>query len=169
MLHLIRDLYTHMEWADALVWRNILATPGTGTDDAMLDLLVHLHNTQHAFLDLWVARPVGVRQREEFLTPVAIAAWAQRFHTEASAILSQLDATFESALPIPWARFFQQQLGRRPAPVTVGESLVQVALHSVHHRAQAVRQLKIVGGQPPMVDYIAWLWMGRPAPVWPKT
>ncbi len=27
-------------------------------------------------------------------------------------------------------------------------------------------RLRDVGGEPPLVDYIAWIWFGRPAPAW---
>jgi len=41
-----------------------------------------------------------------------------------------------------------------------------VALHSLYHRGQVNARLREVGGTPPLVDYIAWLWFGRPAAEW---
>jgi uncharacterized damage-inducible protein DinB len=49
---------------------------------------------------------------------------------------------------------------------TVGETAFQVVSHSTHHRAQANTRLRAVGGDPPLVDYIAWIWFGRPAAPW---
>ena len=46
-------------------------------------------------------------------------------------------------------------------------TVLQVISHSTHHRAQANTRLRMVGAEPPMVDYIAWLWRGRPKPEWP--
>ena len=42
----------------------------------------------------------------------------------------------------------------------------QVASHSTYHRGQVNARLREVGGTPPLVDYIAWIWFGRPAPNW---
>jgi uncharacterized damage-inducible protein DinB len=45
--------------------------------------------------------------------------------------------------------------------------MLQVALHSVHHRAQVSMRLRELAAAPPQVDYIDWLWRGRPAAEWP--
>jgi uncharacterized damage-inducible protein DinB len=44
--------------------------------------------------------------------------------------------------------------------------MIQVATHSTYHRGQVNARLREVGGEPPLVDYIAWIWFGRPAPEW---
>jgi uncharacterized damage-inducible protein DinB len=41
----------------------------------------------------------------------------------------------------------------RPA---VRTALVQVVLHSQHHRGQVASRLRALGGTPPTVDYILW-------------
>ena len=40
--------------------------------------------------------------------------------------------------------------------------------HTGHHRAQANSRLRALGAEPPIIDYIAWLWLERPAPAWPE-
>jgi uncharacterized damage-inducible protein DinB len=50
---------------------------------------------------------------------------------------------------------------------TLGETMLQIASHSTHHRAQNNSQLRELGAKPPLVDYIAWLWSGRPDAEWP--
>ena len=64
-------------------------------------------------------------------------------------------------------RSTEQRLGRKPSGTTVGETGLQVALHSTYHRGQVTARLREVGGEPPLVDYIAWVWLGRPAAEWP--
>ncbi len=162
------DLYTHMEWADGRVWRAVLQTEKYSKDDAILDLLAHLHMTQHAFLDVWMGRPVERRDaRAEFDAPVALGAWARTFYPEAAQFLETADVKgLDQALPLPWAHYFREVIGRDPTISTLRDTLFQLALHSVHHRAQVVRQIRVLGGQPPMVDYIAWVWAGRPAAEW---
>ena len=51
-------------------------------------------------------------------------------------------------------------------PATVAECLLQLALHSAHHRGQVAAWLREAGGEPPLTDFIAWIWTGRPAPAW---
>jgi len=35
------------------------------------------------------------------------------------------------------------------------------------HRGQVAARLREIGGEPPLVDFIAWVRLGRPEPVWP--
>ncbi len=51
--------------------------------------------------------------------------------------------------------------------VCVGQSAVQVAMHSTHHRGQVAARLRELGVEPPMVDFIVWVWIGKPAAEWP--
>ncbi len=45
-------------------------------------------------------------------------------------------------------------------------SCFQVANHSTYHRGQVNRSLRQLGGEPPLVDYIAWVWFGKPKAEW---
>ena len=51
-------------------------------------------------------------------------------------------------------------------PATVEESVIQIVLHTAHHRAQLCTRLREPGVEPPLVDFIAWVWQGKPGPVW---
>ena len=53
-----------------------------------------------------------------------------------------------------------------PCIITVAEALVQVAMHSQHHRGQCMTRLKDLGGEPKNVDWIIWLWKQKPAARW---
>ncbi len=53
-----------------------------------------------------------------------------------------------------------------PCIVTVAEALVQVAMHSQHHRGQCMTRLKDLGGEPKDVDWIIWLWKQKPEGRW---
>lgn len=52
-------------------------------------------------------------------------------------------------------------------PATVEESVIQIVLHTAHQRAQLCTRLRELGAEPPLVDFIAWVWQGKPDPVWP--
>jgi uncharacterized damage-inducible protein DinB len=57
-------------------------------------------------------------------------------------------------------------MNRRFEAPTLAETMLQVASHSTYHRGQVNARLRELAGEPPLVDYIAWIWFGRPAPEW---
>jgi uncharacterized damage-inducible protein DinB len=61
---------------------------------------------------------------------------------------------------------YEQQMGRRFEAPTQTETMRQVASRSTYHRGQVNARLRELDGEPPLVDYIAWIWFGRPAPDW---
>lgn len=69
-------------------------------------------------------------------------------------------------IEIPWTKYFEDRIDGPAGPVTLGESIYQVVSHSMYHRGQANRRLRELGAEPPLVDYIAWLWFDRPEPDW---
>ncbi|HEX8116104.1 MAG TPA: DinB family protein [Pyrinomonadaceae bacterium] len=165
-MNTIRDLYRHMEWADASVWAAVLSSEGGRTDARLRELLYHLHVVQRAFLRAWRGEP-----REPpyptFEDAAPLALWGRAYYGEAFAHLESLgEANASEPMPLPWASMVAQRLGRAPEVTNVGETALQVALHSTYHRGQVNARLKEVGGTPPLVDYIAWVWMGRPAADW---
>lgn len=160
-------LYRHMEWADASVWTSLLASEGAQKEKKVREYLYHLHMVQWAFLRIWRGVP-----REtpfpEFDDPRALMGWARDYYGEIFAHLESLnDDSLMDPLIMPWADMVEAQLGRPPEETTIGETVLQVALHSTYHRGQVNLRLREAGVVPPLVDYIAWVWLGRPAPAWP--
>src|SRR5690606_18681456 len=47
------ELYRHMEWADAAVWKAVLASDAGRADAEVQRLFHHLHVVQRAFLRAW--------------------------------------------------------------------------------------------------------------------
>ena len=78
--------------------------------------------------------------------------------------LSQFAATLDPealsrTVRIPW-------FPDPPCVLTIAEALVQVALHTQHHRGQCMTRLKDFGGEPKNVDWIIWLWKQKPQGRW---
>ena len=166
-IRLIRDLYNHMEWADAEVWRAVLAAPPAAADWVVRDRLHHIHMVQRAFLGVWLGAPVDPRN-ETFPDMPALAWWGREYHGQAAAYLENLDAaSLDAPVQLPWAGQIAGTIGREIEMPTLGETLVQVASHSTYHRGQANARLRETGGEPPLVDYIPWVWFGRPRAAWP--
>jgi uncharacterized damage-inducible protein DinB len=165
---MLRDLTSHSEWADAAVWTCVLEQPELLYEPKVRFWLHHVHTVQHAFYRLWTGGELDLPELSDFDDAESLARWGReahaairRFHQEASA------DDLAKVLDIPWADRLTARFGTAPGPVTVEESTVQVALHTVHHRGQVAARISGLGGTPPLVDFIAWLWLGRPAAAWP--
>lgn len=163
----LTELYRHMEWADARVWQAIPLD--TVPDQRLRSWLVHIHVVQRAFLHVWTNQPTreAFREPEDFETLADVRSWAQPYYREASAFVAALTPA-QLALPVvlPWAAELAQHLGREPGPSTLGDTCFQVTSHSTYHRGQVNARLREIGGEPPLVDYIAWLWFDRPEARW---
>ncbi len=166
MRDVLLDLYAHMQWADARVWEAVLGNETASDDRALKDLLVHLHLTQQAFLDTWKGCPFEMLDSDAFDSAHATMVWARDGLARVCGYLTERSpAELAEPMIVPWAHYFAPE-GQKAGATTLGETMLQVALHSAHHRAQANRLLRIAGAEPPLVDYIGWLWAGRPDPRW---
>ena len=170
-LDALRDLLNHMEWADASVWRALLAHPPAGTDKRIRDLLVHVHGVQRAFLQMWTSSgPLSFPTIEPGADLTTIQAWASAYYVELAAACARFDgADLTRPIEMPGLGPYEERMGRRFDKPTLAETMVQVANHSTYHRGQLNARLREIGGEPPLVDYIAWIWFGRPAAGWPVT
>ena len=159
----MRDLARHMTWADATVWQAVMATPQAASDRKTADTLHHIHLVQHIFLQAWTRAPFAVRQRDEFSKIEEIVSWGLEGHRGVLAFVDGATASeLEQEFRMPWAAHFEQSSGQPAAAHTLGESMLQVFLHTQHHRGQVCARLREAGGVPPTVDFIVWLWSGRP-------
>ncbi|NNE71660.1 MAG: damage-inducible protein DinB [Rhodothermales bacterium] len=164
----IRDVFRHMEWADSRVWSAVLTAESTRVDDQVWKTLHHIHETQHAFLNVWLELPFRRWNLDDFKTPGEIAAWGMSFHESAIPFLAALEeSVLDKATILPWAKYFARTLGKEPEPTTLADTLHQLTSHSMHHRGQVARRIRELGEAPPMLDYIGWVWAGRSAPSWP--
>ena|SRR5215510_2738807 len=164
----LTDLTRHMEWADATVWRAVLAHEGAGTDQRLRNLLVHLHMVQRFFLVTW--RGESIPPLQSFSTFDQLVDLQQRavsYYPDLRSFLESLDeAALTRPITMPFVAEEEKRLGMKFEPPTLAETIVQVTSHSTYHRGQVNARLREVGGVPPLVDYIAWLYFRRPAADW---
>jgi len=98
-----------------------------------------------------------------------LMAWGQTYHSDAQHYLAGLSETsLEQPVVLPWADMVATTLGKTIVTPNLAETLLQVAMHSAHHRGQINAKLRELGNEPPLVDFIAWVWLGKPAAEWPK-
>lgn len=162
----LRDFYRHMEWADASVWRAVLGSEEACGDQKLREYFYHLHLVQRAFLRAWRGEsrdtpyPTFDDVREMML-------WGRSYFGEVVEHFETLtDEQISQPAQLPWADIVEKELGREPEMLTVAEMMLQVPLHSQYHRGQINSRLRAVGGEPPRVDYIVWVWLGRPEADW---
>jgi len=170
MLNHIKDLLAHSEWADAVFFR---AWGKCDREDKELrERVSHCSGTQELFVNTltgtnelpWkqifageVKPPWADRELRGF---DELKEFTRGNHARLQAIAATSDpAGLERRVTVPW-------FPDPPCVVSVGEAFVQVAMHTQHHRGQNITRLRQCGGEPRNVDYIIWLWKGRPAAVW---
>ena len=155
------DLFGHQAWADAWHWRAFRDWPAALDDAALRERLHHIHMVQQAFLGVLRETPVRITEVVDYPDFDVLRAEAQRYHQEAAAFLARATpADLARSVEIPW---FQDP----PCRITLAEALHQVVMHSHYHRGQNATRLRELGGEPPLTDFIVWLWKGRPTPEWP--
>ncbi|MGH9968653.1 MAG: DinB family protein [Pyrinomonadaceae bacterium] len=162
----LRDLFRHMEWADAIVWQAVFASPSASGDEVLKGRLHHSHMVQRAFLNVWRGVPHTRNAGEDFNLP-ELAQWARENHVLASEYVNKLtEPALDQPMQVPWAGFLTKSLGHEPAVPSLGETVLQVAAHSTYHRGQINTRLRELGTEPPLTDFIAWIWFGKPPAEW---
>lgn len=166
-LRTLQELFLHMEWADALVWQSVLSAPNLATDSVIRDRLFHIHLVQRGFLLLWREPSAPFPEPPTFSDAVALASWGRQYHQEVAAYVRGIDQTaLDEPVSIPWADQAAGRFGQPAASATLAQTMLQVASHSTHHRGQLNTRLRELGGDPPLTDFIVWVWLGKPAANW---
>ena len=79
--------------------------------------------------------------------------WGGAWPPPAAGFLDSVDpASLSGTMNLPWASLVERVIGRPPADTTLGDTLVQVAMHSHYHLVEQHRRLQEIGVQRPMVD-----------------
>jgi len=156
----LRDLLAHSEWANAVFFSAWAKSPARDHDE-LRARVAHIVGVQEAFLSLLLrGEQTGGSPSEPPLTFADLKARAASSHRDLRDFATTLDSdTLSRTVHVPWF----------PDPnflVTVAEALLQVALHTQHHRGQCLTRLKDFGGEPKNVDWIIWLWKQKPEARW---
>lgn len=163
----LSELARYMNWADATVWQAVLTTPASRRDEPLADTLHHIHLVQHIFLQGWTRSPFKATERKEFQTVEDLREWGRAAHEGVERFLRDAAShQLAESFRVPWASHFEQRSGLPAGAHTLGESVLQVLLHTQHHRGQVCSRLRQLGGEPPTVDLIVWYWAGRPDAAW---
>lgn len=163
----LKILFDHMMWADAEVWKKVLASNSAEGDEKITKLLYHLHQVQYAFYFLWNELPLEIPKPEEFSDLKSIAKWGFEYQQKfAQFLLSEKAFEKDKEIKVPWSVFIERKTGKKVVPATLQETMLQVASHSTYHRGQINSRFRELGGEPAMVDLILWSWLEKPKPDW---
>ena len=161
-----RDLLTHMEWADAETWRAVRDLPAAKIDERLRWLFHHSHLVQSIYLQAWRGDPFLLTELKAYPDLAAIHAWSRPYYPLVAAFAETVDESrFAQPVDFPWSQMIVDKFGKA-LPATLGESAFQVFLHTSYHRGQISTRIREIGGEPPLIDYLYWVWAGRPAPDW---
>jgi len=159
MLSFLRELLTHAEWANAVFFHAWEKSPAPDHEE-MRRRVGHLLGVQQGFLSIFRGEAPGGPPGGPPPNFDELKARAVTCHDGYRVFLSELqDETLSRTVRIPW-------FPDPPCVLTIAEALVQVAMHSQHHRGQLMTRLKDFGGEPKNVDWIIWLWKEKPAARW---
>jgi uncharacterized damage-inducible protein DinB len=159
MLSFLRDLLAHAEWANAVFFHIWGKSPARDHEE-LRQRVSHIIGVQHGFLTVMRGEPPGGPSAGPPRSFEDLKAWAESCHVGLRDFAASLDPeALAGTVRIPW-------FPDPPCVVTVAEALVQVALHTQHHRGQCLTRLKDFGGEPKNVDWIIWLWKQKPSARW---
>ncbi len=145
MIDLIRELFQYQSWADLQI---VAAAKRYGDDPELRKTLHHMIVVQRFFLlkcsggefdpELEMRPPETFEELEQLFRDT---------HAEELEFVANLDpAVLQNTLDLNPP--VEMQLP------TIREALLQVVLHSQHHRGQVATRLRALGATPPTVDYI---------------
>ena len=155
----LRDLMAHSEWANAVFFHAWEKSPARDHEE-MRTRVGHIVGVQNAFLSLFKGEPPSGPTGGPPATFDELRARAEKSHANLDAFTTTLDSgALSQTIHVPW-------FPDPPCVITVGQALVQVAMHTQHHRGQCMTRLKDFGGQPKNVDWIIWLWQQKPKARW---
>ena len=158
MLDLLRDLVAHKGHANAALLRAIMQNGAAASDPELWKLLHHILLANRFWLLAITGQPFV--HEDEARVSSSFDALIQRYAGVQADETAWLAAATEADLA--------QVLDDARIPggrCSMAQAFVQVCLHSQGHRAQAAKMLRRHGGEPPAMDYIAWL-TTRPRPQW---
>jgi uncharacterized damage-inducible protein DinB len=159
MLTFLRDLMAHAEWANAVFFHAWEKSPAHDHED-LRQRVGHIIGVQQGFLSVLRGQPPGGPPGGPPPSFEELKTRAQTCHAGLRDFTANLDAeALTRTVRIPW-------FPEPPCILTVAEALVQVAMHSQHHRGQCMTRLKDYGGEPKNVDWIIWLWKQKPQGRW---
>ncbi|HEX9010069.1 MAG TPA: DinB family protein [Holophagaceae bacterium] len=154
----LKDLLAHHAWADA-VFFHAWGASAAQEDAELRTRVAHIVEVQEGFLKVLKGEALAFHER-----PLPdfgeLRLRCRASHEVYAALARTLDeVSLAQPVRIPW-------FPEPPCIISGADALMQVCLHTQHHRGQNMTRLKALGVAPKNVDYIIWLWKQKPEPRW---
>jgi len=150
MLAILRDLVRHKAFANTALLIAIRRHQAAAQDDELRKLLHHILLANRFWLMLSLELPFD--RDEEARLPESLDSLAALYRKTHALELNWICGAQEADLTrvvetpfLPGSRF------------SVAQALMQVCMHSQGHRAQCATRLRLLGGTPPITDFILWV------------
>lgn len=161
------DILKYNDWADSLIWKTILSNPVLHQDEKIKLLLHHIHTVQYAFYNLWTDIPQDKNRQKNIPGINEIMETGKSFNEKVLLFANDLkEAELDNYIHIPWSVYVERHLGIKAGKATLADTIIQVVNHSSYHRGQVNKFLRALDVDPPMIDYIAWIWFEKPESDW---
>ncbi len=154
----LRTLLRYSDWANGQLLR-----ASAKLTDAQLDrpfemglgtlrkTLKHIHDGESVWLERWLGRAeTPWPDYDERVGVVALSERIGKTYAQRDAFLATLN---DAELQL--AAVYRDSKGSQ-FTASLGDMMVQMCVHSTHHRAQAVNMLRHVGAPTPELDYMVW-------------
>jgi uncharacterized damage-inducible protein DinB len=160
MIEHIRNLIRYQEWADAHFLQAWEETPDARSDKEMLQRWEHVTAVQNAFYNVLKGNEVKFSRYDEFPPISELKERSESIHDQLKQLLQEYNSEdLDQRVMIPWI----------PDPavtLTRMEAFTQIIMHTQHHRAQNMTKLQTHGGKPGVIDWIMWVFKGKPEAKW---
>jgi uncharacterized damage-inducible protein DinB len=159
MIDLLQDLVRHKGYANAALLKAIHQHETAAHDPELRELLHHIVLANRFWFSLILDRPFS--RDEESRLPESLEEITARYRDTHVQELEWMSHAQETDL----ARMVETPFlpGHQ---FSVAQATMQVCMHSHGHRAQCATRLRLLGGTPPVLDFVHWL-KARPTPDWP--
>ena len=167
-LDILKELIDHMHWADAKIWTTVLSIPEAQEDEKLKKILHHYQLSKYAFYYIRSGLPQEFPELDTFKKLRDMAQWAAEYPKLMQTYMAGLkEQDLSRKINTPWSDRLEEILGQKPVDANLAETILQVAVHCSHHRGQVNSRIRELKGEPPLVDFIAWVWYDKPKAVWP--
>jgi uncharacterized damage-inducible protein DinB len=161
MLNQLRDLIHYQEWADSQFFSQWYQTNDAHNQEELRRRAGHIVMVQKLFLDLLENQEAVFPDKNAPLPEINyLRDRSKQIHERWKNALSSLpENRLQDLIKVP---FF----GNPDFAIRLEEAIIQVLLHTQHHRGQNMELLHRIGSKTPIVDWILWILKGKPAAEW---
>jgi uncharacterized damage-inducible protein DinB len=155
----IQAFLNYSDWANDQILRAAAVLPDAQLDQSfdmgrgsLRKTLVHVWAGEHVWVQRWQGRTETPWPDEE--ERVGVAALAERFEP----VVRQRNAFLATVHDAALSRVVTYRDSKGSLfQAALGDMMMQMIVHSIHHRAQAVNMLRRVGAAAPELDYMMWV------------